>query len=350
MWQIENRTPFAADSGWVRDRDGAELWLVAVKCSFDIAPDGTTRPSDVQPEVALVPEYHGDPGHSSVRYDADIVRTKITTDILLVGHAYAPRGQRVTEVFATLELDAINKRLRITGDRVWETLGPGPPEPFAAMPLVYERAYGGVDALSAQPERDWDWRNPVGTGFVVDRKHLAGVRLPNIEYPDSPFTSWDDRPPPAGFGAIGSHWQPRARFAGTYDEEWLKKRQPLLPDDFDDHFYQCAPLDQQSPQFLRGGERVLLRHLTPDGLLQFVLPRVSLRFDTRFFTGEHAIHGAPNLHTVILEPDVPRVSLVWHTALPCHSQVQQLEQTLVTVKRTSASSEPDAVVDLEVVG
>ena len=42
MWQIDNRTPFAAERGWVRDRDGAEVWLVAVKCTFDILPDGTT--------------------------------------------------------------------------------------------------------------------------------------------------------------------------------------------------------------------------------------------------------------------------------------------------------------------
>jgi len=29
---------------------------------------------------------------------------------------------------------------------------------------------------------------------------------------------------------------------------------------------------------------------------------------------------------------VPRVSLVWHTALPCHLMVNKLERTIVTLK------------------
>ena len=44
MWEVENLTPFAADRGWVRDKKGREIWLVVLKCTFDILPDGTTRP------------------------------------------------------------------------------------------------------------------------------------------------------------------------------------------------------------------------------------------------------------------------------------------------------------------
>ena len=42
MWQIDNRTPFAAERTWTRGRDGAEIWLVAVKCTFSVLPDGST--------------------------------------------------------------------------------------------------------------------------------------------------------------------------------------------------------------------------------------------------------------------------------------------------------------------
>jgi hypothetical protein len=31
MWQIDNRSPFAAAGTWVRDRQGREIWIVAVK-------------------------------------------------------------------------------------------------------------------------------------------------------------------------------------------------------------------------------------------------------------------------------------------------------------------------------
>jgi hypothetical protein len=332
MWQIDNRTPFAAERGWVRDRNGAEVWLVAVKCTFDIKPDGSTEISLDQPPVLRVPEYNGEPGMSSLKYEADLVMTKTTTDVIVVGHAYAPEGQPVTHLDVGFRVGPVQKVLRVSGDRSWGGLGPSSPKPFVKMPLVYERAFGGVDRRSQYPERDWDWRNPVGTGFAVARDNLSGMLLPNIEYPNELIGSWKDRPRPAGFGPIGGHWRPRAGFAGTYDDKWMKERQPLLPSDFDDRFFQAAPLDQQTPMFLRGGEPVLLHRLTPEGDLRFLLPKIFLGFETHFYNGSREIHRERKLHSVIVEADYPRVSLVWHTALPCHFKVHQLERTIVTLK------------------
>lgn len=332
MWQVDNRTPFAAERSWVRDRNGAEIWLVAVKCTFDIQADGTTEIAKAQPPVLMVPEWNGEPGKSSLKYEADLVRTKVTTDCTVLGHAYAPGARPVTELDVGFRVGPITKAIKVMGDRIWSGSGPSAPEPFEKMPLVYERAFGGVDTKSQHPERDWDWRNPVGSGFAVEKTNLDGSSLPNLELRDQRMQSWSDRPAPAGFGPIASHWQPRVSFAGTYDDRWMQERQPLLPDDFDDRFYQCAPADQQAPQFLRGGEPVVLYRLTPEGELRFDLPRVFLRFETRFYTGERQVHEAPKLHSVILEPDCPRVSLVWHSALPCHFKVQKLERTIVTMK------------------
>jgi hypothetical protein len=339
MWQVDNRTPFAAERGWVRDRNGAEVWLVAVKATFDILPDGTTIPSKDQPPVLRVPEYHGEPGKSSIKYEADLVLTKTTTDVLVVGHAYAPGGKPVTELDAGFRVGPVTKVLRIIGDRTWGIGGPSSPRPFLKMPLAYERAFGGVDGKSSNPERDWDWRNPVGCGYAVSKGHLDDVPVPNIEWRDQPIRSWDDRPPPAGFGPIGSHWQPRASFAGTYDDNWMKTRQPLLPDDFDDRFFQCAPADQQAPQFLVGGEPAVLLNLAPGGDLRFFLPKIFLGFETRFYDGSREIHKSRKLHSVIVEPDFPRVSLVWNSALPCHFKVQKLERTIVTLKTDVSSGE-----------
>ena len=332
MWQVDNRTPFAAERGWVRDRNGAEVWLVAVKCTFDIKPDGSTAISPDQPPVLRIPEYYGEPGKSSIKYEEDLVLTKKTTDVIVVGHAYAPQGRPVTQLDVGFRVGPVQKLLRVTGDRRWGAIGPTSPEPFVKMPLVYERAFGGVDTRSANPERDWDWRNPVGTGFAVSRDNLAGAALPNLEYPNDTVRGWKDRPQPASLGPVAGHWQPRVKFAGTYDEAWLNDRQPLLPADFDDGFYQCAPQDQQAPAFLRGDEPVVLHRLTENGDLRFHLPKLFLGFDTRFYDGSRQIHRDRKLHTVILEPDYPRVSLVWHSALPCHFKVQKLERTIVTLK------------------
>jgi hypothetical protein len=332
MWQIENKTPFAAERGWTRDRDGAEVWLVAAKCTFDIHPDGTTWVSSEQPDVLRLPVHNGKAGASSVRYESDLILTKTTTDVILTGQAHAPAGRPVEEIIVEMRVGSLAKKLLVCGERRWISGGPSRPEPFLSMPIVYERAFGGVDPLSAKTSLDWDVRNPVGTGFATQSEHLEGRALPCAEYCDQRFESWNDRPAPAGLGPLCSHWEGRARFAGTYDDEWMHGRQPLLPSDFDERFFQCAPPDQQTGEFLCGGEPVVLINLSPVGPLRFYLPRIALQFDTFFTNGEHTRHDVQRLHTVVLEPDFPRVSVVWHTALPCHFKVQKLERTVVTCR------------------
>lgn len=336
MWQLENRTPYAAERTWVRDRDGAEIWLVAVKCSFDIAPDGETSVAPEQPPVAQAPVFIDEAApQPSLLYEMDLVRTKQTTDVLLIGHAHAPGGVPVAQIDVGLRVGPIAKRLRVTGDRVWLGGSPSEPQPFVTMPLVWERTYGGVDPWTRDaPNPQFDVRNPVGTGFALEAAHAEGMRLPNIEYPDQLVRTWNDRPEPAGFGPLCNHWQPRAGFAGTYDEAWQRERLPLLPVDFDDRHYQCAPADQQAPQFLAGGEPVMLINLWPHGeMLRFELPRVILGMETFFSDGQRLLHERPALHTVIVEPDRSRVALVWHSALPCHPKVHKLLKTRVIEKR-----------------
>jgi hypothetical protein len=335
MWQVDNRTPFAAERGWVRDRDGAEVWLVVVKATFAIRPDGTTEVAKEQPPVLRLPEHYGEPGKSSVKYDADLVLKKKTTDVIVVGHAHAPQGRPATQVDVGFRVGPVQKVLRVFGDRTWGALGASTPQRFEKSPIVYERAYGGVDPKSKTPDKDWDWRNPVGTGFVVSGGHADGLRLPNIEEPKNLIGSRRDRPAPAGFGAIASHWQPRVGFAGTYDDHWMKTRQPLLAEDMDDRWFQSAPLDQQMPDFLVGGESVALMNLSPKAAaLRFKLPRIHLGFETCLYGGAPERHKVRRLHTVILEPDFPRVSLVWHSALPCHFKVTKLDRTIITLKET----------------
>jgi len=335
MWQIDNHTPFAAERTWTRGRDGAEIWLVAIKCTFDIAPDGTTSVAAFQPPVTMVPEYTNpaEQATSSLKYDIDLVRTKTTTDVVVIGHAYAPNGRPATRLDVGFRVGPVIKRLHVSGDRVWRGGSITAPQSFVRMPLVYERAYGGSDPRTrAGDALQWDVRNPVGCGFVASSGRVDDVPLPNIEYPDQLITRLKDRPAPAGFGPICAHWQPRAAWAGTYDERWQRERLPLLPDDFDDRYYQCAPVDQQAPQFLKGGEPVALINLTPAGELRFELPRVFLGLETFFTSGERQLHDKARLHTVILEPDVPRVSLLWHSALPCHPKVYKLQKTRIIEK------------------
>jgi hypothetical protein len=347
MWQHENLTPFAADTAWVRDKNGAEVWVVAVKATFLVRSDGTTEVAPEQAPVTLAPVFREDPATSSLLYDSDVYHTKPTTDVLLHGHAYAPGGNPATQVAVTMNVGPVRKTLQVTGRRVWKvgalTIRASEPEPFVKMPLTYERAYGGRD--ESNPKKPaFDGRNPVGAGFAVDSRGLADKPLPNVEDPKHLIGLWNTQSRPAGFGPIAGHWQPRVKWGGTYGEKWLKERQPLLPEDFDERFYLCAPEDQQPPKHLRGGEQVELINLTPGGMLRFTLPREALGFVTRFDTPQ-AVRHRPVLHTVILEPDVPQVMMIWHSHLPCHAKVLKLRQTIITRKQVLASvgGEPVAV-------
>jgi hypothetical protein len=325
MWQIDNATPFAASGHWVRDRNGAEIWLVAVRCTFQIQPDGSPTVAEVQEPPVLAPIYSGEPGKSSLLYDSDFYLTKPTTDVVLHGCAYAPGGKPAKDVEVTMRVGAIKKTLRAIGDRPQQSFASGSPTPFTKMPLTYERTYGGSEP---DPPRDpnrprFEPRNPVGTGFSADSQRPG----PNIVSPGVNLTST-----PVGFGPIPTHWVPRVRHAGTYDDAWQRTRYPLYPTDLDDRFFLCSPEDQRPPEHLRGGEPVELLNLTPSGRLAFQLPRLAFRWESHFRNRPSRVHRG-KLHTVILEPEVPRVILVWQSALPAHADVLRLTETRVSQLR-----------------
>ncbi len=335
MWELRNKTPYAVLPGWVRDREGSEVWLVAVRATYEIAPDGTLALAREQDPVCLAPKYKGKPAESTLVYDSDLMPPKPTTDILLHGHAYAPKGVPSPFIDVLMKVGPVSKILRAYGDRYWRVgifgLKLSDPESAAKVPLSYEYAYGGWDRNYPE-EKDYRWfgRNPLGRGFAEESEHLAGYRAPNLEDPRHPVTSWKDRPAPAGFGPIPCHWEPRRKWGGTYDEKWEKERQPLLPKDFDERYYQSAPEDQWPPKPLRGGEEVELVNVTPGGVLRFKLPRLALSFETQFRDRRETHHAT--LQSVILEPDHPRVILVWLSALPCHPRVAQLQYTVIREK------------------
>jgi hypothetical protein len=150
--------------------------------------------------------------------------------------------------------------------------------------------------------------------------------LPNFEYP----RGRSDKTSPAGFGPIASFWSPRLELQGTYDDKWKISRFPLPPADWDSRSLLCAPADQQTPSHLRGGELVELENLTPQGKLIFALPKVHLWFQTTLdgFAEDH--QGW--VSTVIIEPDHPRVIMVWQSTLAVRNDIDYLEETVVRVK------------------
>ena len=332
MWIVSNKTPYCAEGTWVQDRDANKVWLVVVKATFDIRADGSTCLSDNLIPALRMAEPVGVAG-ASLTYESDLLGVKPCTDILVRGSAWVPGGRRRSSLDVELEAGPIKKCLRVFGDRVWKRgpmgLGISRAQEFESMPITYERAYGGWDRTPPDPaDHRIESRNPVGTGFVSRKRHCVDVRLPNVEYRNQLISSWKHRPPPAGLNAVDCSWSPRRELAGSYDVEWRQNRFPLWAENFDQHYHNCAPRDQQAPGFLQGGEAFNLINLSREGRLAFVLPRLHLSFHTRF--GRERVEQRAQLCTVIVEPDFPRVIVAWQTHLVCNHRTDELDETVVT--------------------
>jgi hypothetical protein len=332
MWALENRTLYAAERTWIRDKSGRHHWVVAVKATFDIAPDGAVRLADEQKPPLLAAEYLGKPGESSVRYEADLGPMKPTTDITLLGSAYAPGSRPAATVEVSLRVDDMIKSLLVHGERVYfkgvRGLDVSSPVRFARRPIVYELAFGGTDLSDTDPRKHgMDRRNPLGRGFAASAKALVDRPAPCIEVPGSDPA----KAGPAGFGPIASYWSPRLELWGTYDAQWQKSKKPLLPDDYDEQATLCAPMDQRPSRHLYGGEVVELVNLTPGGWLRFALPKIYPTFATAF--GARREEHRSRLTSVVIEPDESRLLMTWLTTLPVRANdVDYLDRTVIGEK------------------
>lgn len=332
MWTIANRTPFATERSWTRDKDGNHLWLVTIKASFDLDDAGRLRASDEQPPPLLEPVYRGEPGRSSLLYEADVVAAKPETDVLIEAVAHAPGGRSVACVEVAVRIDDLDKRLLVHGERVYQRdvagVVPSTPRPFLSQPIVYESAWGGADCSDLDPRQNRiDLRNPVGRGIARRTGQL-------IDRPAHCIQFLNGRPEargPAGFGPIASHWSPRLELCGTFDDAWARIRRPLLPGDYDERFVQCAPADQRPAHRLVGGERLGLYGLTPRGALEFALPRLNFELTTHFGSIRR-FHDA-SLGTVIVEPELKKLRVVFHSSLMVGpNEVDHLDFTVVTMR------------------
>ena len=319
---IDNQTSFEFEPLILSDEDGRQLLVPVVKATFEVGDDGVLRAAEEQNPVNLAGEPWGAPETSSYKYEPETAFFKPSTDVVLIGHAHAPRT-KTTELLASMVVGPIKKTVRVVGDRFWHKTAFGismtNSEPFEKIPLIYERAFGGWDRRHPdETKHTFEARNPVGTGFrTKGGKFEEGIRLPNLEDPRQPLKKHGETPVPFGFGFISPNWQPRAALAGTYDAAWSKNRQPLLPKDFDRQFFNAAPPDQIAPEYLRGDEQVQLVNVTPEGRRAFQLPGIPPPTINVILQYKNPQELTTSLDTVILNTDENLVLMIWraHIAL-----------------------------------
>jgi hypothetical protein len=333
--ELVNATRMVAGYTMGLEPSGRELLVVVVKGTFRIPVEFGARLTLHEKQMPLVMSdvFFGEPGLSAPKYEIDFAPRKQRCDVLLNGSAHAPGGQPADRVQVGLQIGQWSKSFLAVGDRVWYMDGAArstTPAPFTAMPISYDRAFGGVDLRHEDPAQHSAFLpNPSGVGY---HKHLVeewleGAALPNTEEIDVPVDRPDGNYRPMSLGSVGRHWQPRYLFAGTYDQHWTDNVFPFLPADFDEQYYQAAPLDQQLPMPV-AEQRVTLINLTPDGRREFLLPHFEAPIEVFPAKGPREHLTAP-LDTIMIEPDLERVTMTWRVARPLRRNMFEVGQVLV---------------------
>jgi hypothetical protein len=333
--ELLNATQMQAGYTMGMQPDGRELLVVVVKGTFTIpAPGQPAQLAAEQEKLIEADVFTGEPGFSAPLYESDYAPRKPKCDVLLNGSAYAPNGYAAERVRVGLRVGTMTKVFDVVGNRVWRevmaTVTSTRPEPFTVMPISYDNAFGGVDNGHPDPAKHRTYHdNHAGKGYFhnLDSFIYEGKPLPNTEDPSIPVTAPNGAYAPLALGPVGRAWQPRPRFAGTYDQNWLDNVFPFLPADFDERYYQAAPADQQV-DYLRGGEPVTLYNLTPRGRVDFRLPEVSVPVRFYFNDGEEHEESAV-CDTLLIEPDLGRFTIVWRAGRRLRRNMFEVAQAVV---------------------
>lgn len=333
--ELINATRMVAGYNMGLEPSGRELLVVVVKGTFVLPKAGEqVRLADEQLPLIMADTFTGEPGFSAPMHEIDFAPRKRACDVLLVGSAHAPTGKQVARMRAGIRVGAMEKSFEVVGHRAWQasltSISASAPQPFSQMPISYDVAFGGSDRNSDdEREHDAYLPNPVGRGW---HKHLKnawvdGSRLPNIEEIGHPVTSPGGNYRPVALGPLGRGWPQRARYAGTYDDQWLANEFPFLPKDFDERYYQAAPEDQQIA--LPGGPiEVVLNGFRPDGVRHFMLPFFEAPMHVFPKRGDRESMSA-TLDTIAFEPDKERFSMSWRATRPLKRGLHEIAQVLV---------------------
>lgn len=298
---VINHTPFPALAFRQYNLAGNMNGVVVVQGTFNLVDGGPMETAPDQLPLQMTDEFEGDPFASSMTAQTALVPFKPSSDVTFIGSTFAPGGKALRSWCCAIGVGSVSKKLRVTGPRDWVPLivrrkkgllqkeiveeiagwKLTEPEPVAEVPIDWTLAACDLaQNLAANPETAPNGLNPLGIGWISGKPGAKDARFaaPQIENPDRPLKAPDQKLAPEGFGYISPWWKTRLQYAGTYDDNWLKNRHPLLPQDFDFRFWQSAHPDLISAKWFRGDEAYRLENLVyghPD--LRGHLPGIAMR-------------------------------------------------------------------------
>lgn len=331
--------PYMTFKHW--NASGREVSVLVVKGTFMIRAGERLKTMKPQPELLLSDLYHGDPQTSSMRQESDLAPFKPKTDVTF--HAVA-RSPNVVERRSWPVRFAVKGHashgFHIFGDRFWEPcrmpFGHGwslsDPLPITHLPVTYEYAYGGgVPDGDGQRAHEF---NLAGRGLLTEQLRKAGepVAAPQIglvaEYAEmNPTTAMTV----CGCAPVTKSWKQRLSLAGTFDDEWLHERHPLMPKDHNQAYWNAAPAPLQISPYLEGNELIETGGLRHDPApYTFALPGMGISCRLRRSglrdSSEHALN-LDTVHCDIADENIDAhwVSLTWRLVIEQPDTIDAIE-------------------------
>jgi hypothetical protein len=302
---------------------------------------------------------------AALLHDLDIVLNRQRVDVIVTGKARPPRKASAFEV--SLRIGPLQRRLSVFGDRRVERDHAGrvlfsAPATVEEIDLGWASAFGGVDAAAIRKHGDplegycrdakkpffpafgrFAYpRNRAGKGYLMEitDDSLESCALPNLEDPSNPLTPeslaigrperWPAAPLPASFGWLSYGCFPRtgmlgittpydmaacppATFAevklGILDVKSIRPETPL-PDRLDLGAAQQSAIGMRAEQLDPGAPVELVNCHPQSPQWRFALaaekPTMALQLP-----GERPVTLEPKIRTVLLEPELDRLSVVW---------------------------------------
>lgn len=304
------------------DRDGVPIISVLGKLTFDISDGEVTLCEQQIPLISS--DIYADPAtpqFSEVLAESDLVPFKVSTDVVIIGSVFSPRGKKAYQLECSVRVGPLSKRIRVFGMRTMEWrpfrgISISEPQPFESMELGYRNAYGGITQTRKGTPVVFG-PNPIGKGFVLKEgiKSAGPVVLPNFEDPEGLLTEdnavvtrpgkWSNALRPMSLGWTRRDFYPRYTYAGIAAQDTKNGEPPQM----DMRFHQGAS-EGLWGKALSGDESVLLRYLDPVfSEFEFRLPAVCpvLAIDV----GEGSKQLTPFLQTVVIDKYKDTMSMIW---------------------------------------
>ena len=116
---------------------------VVTKLTLVLVPNELVVATEQEP-LNETDSHWNDDAARSLSSAADLAPAKPRADVIVVGHAFAPGGRPTRSLVARVVIEGVSKAVEVWADR---SVGPDERvyegQPFARMPLRYERAAGG---------------------------------------------------------------------------------------------------------------------------------------------------------------------------------------------------------------